>query len=49
MALMIIGQPVIEFLFMAIITIGICAALLYTVLGLFYAIDRVIDYFYIAK
>lgn len=46
MALALIGLPVIEFMFTAIVTILIGAALLYGVLAFFYAIDRVIDYFY---
>lgn len=41
-----IGMPVIEFMFTAIISILIGAVLLYGVLAFFYAIDRVIDYFY---
>jgi hypothetical protein len=45
MTLMIIGQPVIEFLFVAIATTIVAAALLYTVLGFFYVIDRIFDYF----
>jgi biopolymer transport protein ExbB/TolQ len=49
MSLALIGWPVLEFIFVAIVAISIGAALLYTVLGLFYAVDRVIDYVYTAR
>jgi uncharacterized membrane protein YdbT with pleckstrin-like domain len=49
MSLALIGWPFIEFIFVTIVTIAIAAVLLYTVLGFFYAVDRILDYFYIAR
>lgn len=49
MSLALIGWPVVAFMFTAIITILVGAVLLYIVLGFFYAVDRVIDFFYKVK
>lgn len=48
-ALILIGMPFVEFLFVAVVAIGIGAALLYAFLGFAYGLDRVIDYFYEAR
>lgn len=46
MALALIGWPVLEFIFVTVVTIGVGAVLLYTFLGFAYGMDRVVDYFY---
>ena len=49
MSLALIGMPVIEFMFVAAVTMGVGAALLYAVLGFMYAVDRIVDYLYTAR
>lgn len=46
MSLALIGTPVIEFLFVAVVTIIVTAILFYAVLSFMYTVDRVFNYFY---
>jgi hypothetical protein len=49
MAVALIGLPVVEFLFVAAVTIGAGAVLFYAFLAFMHSVDRVIDYFYEAR
>jgi hypothetical protein len=49
MAVALLGLPFVKFLFVATISIVVGAVLLYTCLGFFYAVDRVVNFLYTAR
>lgn len=49
MAVALIGLSVVKFLFVAVVTIGAGAVLLYAFLAFMHSVDLVIDYFYEAR